>query len=329
MKRKAFITTWHTPHQSDMINALKDDVEFHVLVNTNKKWAGRDLPVHAKFVGCYDPAEKYDYAIVNLDQQAIREDLYKGQIFRQLIQVIKDIPVIVLQHGSPVHPEYFAKNGMNREDAEKEVIRLTQQLVGHRPMVVNSYTAASKSEWGFGYPIVHGMDSEYWKPAERKENRVITALSPGGFDAYYNRDVMLEFGNILKHKYGYRLQWARVDKSFETTDSYRDWLASSLIYVDTSIRTPMNRARTEAMLSGCAVVQVDGCHDQERFFVDGENIVLAPNNPERIADIVWEMLQNREKTLEIGRNARKNAIKHFNYERYRQDWLELLTTLNI
>jgi hypothetical protein len=48
-------------------------------------------------------------------------------------------------------------------------------------MVVNSHTAASDKEWGFGHPIVHGMDPGEWFDLP-KEPRIFTALSPAGFD---------------------------------------------------------------------------------------------------------------------------------------------------
>jgi len=88
----------------------------------------------------------------------------------------------------------------------------------------------------------------------------------------------------------------------------------------------MNRSRTEAMLSGCAVIQVEGGHDLDRFFKDGENIYLTPNkNPEKMADLAWELVTTRfDEAKQVGMQARENAIIQFNYDRYCKDWIEFL-----
>jgi len=93
----------------------------------------------------------------------------------------------------------------------------------------------------------------------------------------------------------------------------------------------MNRARTEAMLSGCCVIQVEGAHDLERFFHDGEDIILCKNNdPDALAKLAHYYVTDAvENALEIGKEARKNAIKHFNYERYGKNWLDLLKSKGI
>lgn len=330
-KLRGVMTTWHTPHGTDLINALKDYVDFDVIINTNRSWHGRKFPEHAHFVPFYEKG-KYDFAILNLDQQAINTRIYKSHIYAQMKEAIADdVPIFVLQHGGPVYPEEVAKNGITFEQSEEELRRFIKDLVGEYTMVVNSYTAATPKEWGMGYPIVHGMDSEYWKPAEIKEPRVITALSPAGCDAYYNRALMQEFGNILQRRYGLTMQWARISKeatfSKDDSDQYRDWLASSLVYIDTSIRTPMNRARTEAMLSGCCVIQVEGAHDLKRFFHPGKDIILAPNNnPDALADLAYSYVTDKiAEAKQIGIAARENAMIQFSYKRYRQSWLNLLS----
>ena len=101
-KLKAVITTWHTPHQYDLVTALKEYVEFDIIVNTNKSWLGRPVPVpeQTNFVASYDKSKKYDFAILNLDQQCMNQKIYKSQIFPQMKEAIADdVPIIVLQHG--------------------------------------------------------------------------------------------------------------------------------------------------------------------------------------------------------------------------------------
>ena len=329
-KIKVFDYTFHVMHQLDMITALKDDCEFYYCTNSWREWRTKDftdarpVPENIHFVPYYEP-NKYDVAIIHWDAQCINQTLYKGKLYHEFNNQIKDIPKIVINHTSPVYPEYGLDNGETFEEHQKKTIEITKKAIGDNIMVVNSHYCATEKEWGWGVPIVHGMDSEKFKP-KTKEPRVFTALSPYAMDTYYNRQCMEAVAKNLEEFYGHTLWWAKLnvktDVSFET---YKDYLAKSLIYIDTSIRTPMNRARTEAMLSGCCVVQVEGAHDLDRWAKHNENIILVPNQPKVIAQIVTDLIENQyDKCIEIGKKARETAIKHFNYKRYRQDWIKLL-----
>jgi hypothetical protein len=262
-----------------------------------------------------------------MDQDIITPNTQKRMIHEHLNSVITDIPKIVINHGSPVYPEFYAsiRLSLSDEEAQKRCIDTVRGIVGENIMVVNSHTAASDSEWGFGAPIVHGMDARDWLDLP-KEPRVFTALCPQGSDKYYNRTRMFEVSDILDEQYGYLLQYARMNvdtgNSFE---SYRQYLGKSLIYVDTSFRTPMNRARTKAFLSGCCVIQVEGAHDLERWAKNGENILLVPDDSQHIANAIAELLHSGyQKAIQIGQKGKEMAIREFNPERYRRDWLELL-----
>ena len=159
-----------------------------------------------------------------------------------------------------------------------------------------------------------------------KEPRAFTALSPMGFDTYYNRDRMGEVADILYDKYGYYLQYAKLNVDVgRTPEEYKRYLGKSLLYIDTSFRTPMNRARTEAFLSGCCVIQVDGAHDLDRWALPGENIVLVPDNPEAIArTISYYLHDGYQEALAIGHKGTAMAFREFSPKRYTQDCMSLL-----
>jgi len=328
-KLKIFTTSWHTMHFWDLFNALKEDADFFICHNTNKRWYDetRPLPENATMVAYYEPG-KYDFAILDVDQQLANPDIGKRKIFVEFNELIQDIPKVVINHGCPVYPEFLKIGEMNEQNAEDECRKRIKSLIDKVPMVVNSHEAASDNEWGWGYPIIHGMNPDDWFDLP-KEPRVFTALSPGGCDEYYNRMCMDEVGRLFNEKYSYLLAWAKrnvkTDKSF---DDYREFLGRSLIYLDTSFRTPMNRARTEAMFSGCCVVQVEGAHDLDKFAVDGENIILVPNNPETIVNKLVDLIENHyDECVQIGQNAKKMAMEKFSYKRYRQDWLNFITKI--
>jgi hypothetical protein len=329
-------TTWHVMHFWDLFNALKDDADFFLIHNTHRNWAAktflaaRPVPANASFVPTYEPG-KYDLAILDVDQQCVNMALGKSKLPRELKKLITDIPRIFINHATPVYPEHLCKEGMDKPAAEAECRRLIQQIVGDDTMVVNSHTAASGAEWGWGFPIWHGMEPAEWLDLP-KEPRVFTALSPAGCDEYYNRDVMVRVSELLKDRYGHTLWWAKNNiKTEESLDDYKTFLGRSLIYLDASFRTPMNRARTEAMLSGCCVVQVEGAHDLDQPVSSGklgDYMVLVPNKPEVIAERVADMIEHEyDKCLEIGKRGKEMAMQTFTRERYRQGWLTIIRSV--
>jgi len=315
-------------HFWDLFNALKDDADFYFIHNSTKTWfyETRPLPENAQFVPYYEP-NKYDLAILDVDQQCTKPNMGKSKLYKGLNQLIQDIPKIVINHGSPVWPEYHKiGDDQSFEYAEEKCKKAMREIVGDNPMVVNSYQSATLDEWGWGIPIWHGMNPDDWWDLP-KEPRVFTSLSAGGCDTYYNRECMHEVATHLDRKYGIKLNWARINvETGKSFDKYREFLGRSLVYLDTSVRTPMNRARTESQLSGSCVVQVEGAHDLERFVKPNENMIIVPNNPEYIADVVHSLLETQyEQCLAVGQAGKKTALENFNYKRYREDWIKQLS----
>lgn len=338
MKRKLKIctTTWHVMHFWDLFNAMSEVADFYLINNFWRSWrrkeflAARGIPNNVKFVPFYEPGI-YDFAILDIDQQCVNTKLGKSVVYQEFNEKIQDIPKVVINHGSPVYPEFLMSNEMTKQEAEAECVRIIKEMVGNNLMVVNSYQSATDKEWGWGYPIWHGMNPDEWLDLP-KEPRVFTALSPAGCEEYYNRDCLNEVIRKLGQNYGYELYWAKMNvKTDNSVDDYKTFLGKSLLYLDISFRTPMNRARTEAMLSGCCVVQVKGGHDLERFAVDRENMLLIDNKPDLIADVLANYIENRyEEAVKIGQAAKVTAKRIFSRERYRDDWLKLINDkLNI
>lgn len=325
-----YTTDWHVMHFWDLFNALKDHADFYLQHNTHRSWlnktylAARPLPENAKHVPYFEKG-KYDLAILDVDQQCSNDKLGKTRLQMEMIKITEGTPRVVINHGTPVYPEWHCKEGMNKLQAEGEVRRLIFEMIGDIPMVVNSYESASSREWGKGIPIWHGMDPNEWFDLP-KEPRVFTALSAGGLEEYYNRESMNRVKSLLAERFGYTLWWAKENIDTHTSwDYYREFLGKSLIYLDTSVRTPMNRARTEAMLSGCCVVQVKGAHDLDRFAKDGENMILVDDNPEEIADLLADLIENQyERCVQIGQAGKQTAIEKFGRERYRDEWLKVI-----
>jgi hypothetical protein len=332
MKKKLKIcaTTWHIMHFWDLFNALKEIADFYLINNIWRSWrkaeflAARSIPDNVQFVPYYVEG-KYDFAILDIDQQCINKKLGKSIVYQELNERIKDIPKVVINHGAPVYPEFIMTTGMTKQEAEQECRDEIKKMIGNNLMIVNSFQSVTEKEWGFGYPIWHGLNDKEWLDLP-KEPRIFTALSPAGCEEYYNRDCLNEIIRKLKQIHNYELYWAKMNvKTDNSENDYKTFLGSSLIYIDVSFRTPMNRARTEAMLSGCCVVQVKKAHDLDLFVKDKENIILVDNEPEQIANILVDLIENRyDEAIKIGQAGKENAKKLFNRERYKNDWIKLI-----
>jgi glycosyltransferase involved in cell wall biosynthesis len=197
-----------------------------------------------------------------------------------------------------------------------------QLLVGDNTMIVQSYAAAR--EWKMGIPLIRGADAANWYP-QKKEPRVFTVLPECEFDTYYNKNCLKAIGECLYNNYGYILKCFNYNVLKNSTYAhYKNYLERSLLFLDTSLQTPMNHARTEAFLSGCCVIQLEGAPDIESWFTQGEDIIIVPNDPERIATLIADLLENGyEDAVRIGRNGRKTAIRFFDNEEYKKSWLHL------
>ena len=88
-------------------------VKFSYLVNNVRRWTRFSprpepttwlKPEQFEWVTYYEPG-KYDVAMLHLDQQAADPHIGKGQLYRQLNEVIQDIPKIVINHGTPMWDE--------------------------------------------------------------------------------------------------------------------------------------------------------------------------------------------------------------------------------
>lgn len=328
-KLKIFNIPWHIGNQHEMYKIAEHyPVEFYLLENNVRRWKRtqhRPVPDHIKWVQYYEP-DKYDLAILHLDQQCVNPDIGKGKLYRELNEVIQDIPKIVINHGSPDYQEMYDEdlviNGgfVLTKDGDKWIDGM-KQLIGDNFMIVNSYQAVER--WGFGYPIIHGMDEEEW-PDLIKEFRVSMSLSPGGLDHYYNRGLISDIKIALKERTGYELTHMNVNYTPEDGLDYKNFLSRSLLHFYPFRDSPMPRSRTEAMFMGCCIL-TSKHHNADEFIENGVNGFIVPDNPLSYAETAYQLLNFKYKDcVEIGQNAKETARKYFQGDRYRKDMYDLI-----
>lgn len=313
-KLRIFDVPWHMGHQYEM---LKFPFAHFSWLQQYRRCYSDDArgPIEHMFDWAqhYEPG-KYDVAILHLDQQCIEPGILaagKGSVYRHMNEVIKDIPKIVLMHGTPFYPEMFP--------SPAEIVTKVKDLVGDNYFVVNSHRAAQ--QWGWGKVIIHGMDPAEWYDLP-KEPRAVTMISPGGLPAYYDRTFLDMIREALHER---DIEHCHITVDFEARDfnEYRDFLGRSLVYINPTRESPMPRARTEAMLSGCCVLTTPH-QDADTFIEDGYNGFIIPRDPVYVAELVERLLMNPKLAIEVGQRGKETAKDIFSVDRYQNDWKEYL-----
>lgn len=310
-KIKVFGHPWHLAHQYEL--SKMPFLDWSWLVQYQRPYSTKSRGDFMTNWVPYYEAGKYDLAILHLDQQCIEPEILKrgkGQVYVELNQVIKDIPKIVIMHGTTYYPEKFSR---------EVVIEKVKELVGDNTMVTNSKQCAK--DFGFGNPIIHGMDNKEWLDLP-KENRVVTMISPGGLDKYYDRQFLEAIREGLEER-GIAHCHITVDWQARDWEDYKDFLGRSLIYLNPTMDSPMPRARTEAMLSGCCVLTTPH-QDADTYFKDGVNGFIIPRNPTEVCDKIEYLMNHYEEAVAIGQAGKQTAIDLFSVEKYQAQWKALI-----
>lgn len=319
----------HLGNQYELLKlAKKYPVKFHYIENNVRRWSRlshRPMPHEwlsedeFEWVTHYEPG-KYDVAILHVDQQHVDPKIGKGQLYRALDSIIQDIPKIVINHGTPMNDQWdddFTINGgtvqTNRGEKRLQGMR---ELIGDNFMIVNSYEAVNR--WGWGYPLIHGMDPDEWLDLP-KEPRVTISLSPGGLDKYYNRQLLTAIKSEVKERSGLDVIHTNINLQMSDWLDFKEFMGTSLIGIYPFKDSPMPRSRTEAMLSGQCVL-TSKYHNADEFIEHGVNGFIVPDNPLSYAEAIHYLVNDCYRdAVEIGQRAKETAKKYFNLERYHQD----------
>jgi len=302
-------------HQYELAN-MSFIGQYDLLINPYRTWGtkSRPMPDNMKMVDHYEKG-KYDFAILHLDQQCVNSRVGKGELYKQVNEVIQDIPKIVINHMTPLHDSL----------PDAEVVKRVKELVGDNFMIVNTHKA--RKMWGWGKTIIHGMDPDDWK-SKPKEPRATIYVSGGGMEKAYKREILRNTINLL-NEWGFKFYWIGIDVKFATFDEYREWLSRSLIYMNLSHQSPRPRARTEAMLSGCCII-TNRHQDADTFIKNGKNGFLVDEDPVQVATLVSELLTSRcAEAKKIGEVGRKFAQKQFSRKNFEKQWLEVLKEVGV
>lgn len=326
---KVFGVPWHVGHQYELAKLPYFDT-YDLLINPYRTWGESHRPLSEKmqWVAKYEKG-KYDLAILHVDQQSIYnpeqgDRIHKGKLYMEVRKAIgNDVPIITINHMTPFHDKYDSPY----------VVNFIKEMTKGTFMITNSREAAK--QWGFGYPVIHGLDADEWWDLP-KEPRAVTVLSPAGMEKAYRRIFLTTVKRMLSEM-GVPFIWVNVDMKMRSFDQYREYLGRSLVFFMPTWQSPMPRARTEAMLSGCCIVTTP-YQDADTFIDDGKNGFLTSryritdprvmDNPEATAKLIRRLvMDDPDEAVRIGQAGKKTAQDIFSLARFVEQWREVLKQL--
>lgn len=333
---------WHVPHQYELHRLPHD---FTMVTGTGTpftdRWAHEQRPKrpNARFVPLDEiRSNDFDLAIVHFDENVLCPELSNGVLpeswgacFRWFLEE-RALPLIAVCHGTPPFVgQYGAEAGLV-ETFEPHVAERERLVAALRDahVVVNSHQA--NDEWGFERSTVihHGMDPHDF-PNGRHQRDVVGH----GVDRHrpHYRGAHLFSGvvelladeiDVHDHEHPGAALLPTDAPGFDQA-SFRAWvdhLGAYKVYLNCTLRSPMPRSRTEAMLCGCVPVTTPN-HDAAMFIRQGVNGFCGRSAAE-LAEHARYVCRHPLAAERMSREARQTAIDHFHVSRFLDDWHRLL-----
>ena len=290
---------WHTAHDYEL---AKLPHSFYYLSSTYRRWSHQHRPLPSKITWISDQAEQEtDLMILHLDQWT-----YYQPAKRFLFLNYKNTypgPKIVINHGCNL------KDGCSSETL--------QELVSGCHMVCNSSFAQQLWNVPNSTFIRHGMSPEEWPSTNYELNNTVAVQASSEFYRIYNNHAAIEAAEKIVP-----ITWVGRDIVCRSFSEYKAFLQKSSVFFQPSLASPNPRARTEAMLSGLAVVSTN-MHGEEEYIEHGVNGFIS-NDPEELCDFLRFLNEHPEQAKEIGQAGRVTAQRIFHIDNFKQEWNQLL-----
>jgi glycosyltransferase involved in cell wall biosynthesis len=344
-KKKLRILTyrWHCAHQYEL---YKLPHEFHLVSGLGspmtQRWdyACRPLPPNAGFrpLRAVRMAD-YDLALLHFDENVLSPEHCNGVIgpdwgaaFRWFMENVR-LPKIAVCHGTPqFRGQYdFDYAGADLMQVIEPARTKLVDYLGDTHVVCNSHQA--QQEWGFRRSSViwHGFDPTEFPPSTR-ERGILTPTGPLVRSRPHYRGYFLQ-QQVLA---GFPPEHAPA--ALEVPDpsplyegnayaawkfrNYVDALRRFSVYFNPTLRSPMPRARGEAMLCGAATVSAQN-HDVDLFVENGVNGFYA-SEPGELREQLLFLCRHPAAAAKIGDAGRRTALDLFNHDRFLDDWTRLI-----
>lgn len=336
---------WHTTHQYELFKLPHD---FFLVKDIGPSFTGawnyerRPQPHNAHFITAAKLREQdFDLAILPFDENVLAPGNSNGILppdwgnsFRFFLQNVA-LPKIGICHGTPqfygqYDPDYAGGDLLRVNEAERlRLVEATRDFL----VVCNSHQALQ--EWGFASSQViwHGMDPQEFRPGAGDAKGVLSLNAEAMKSRPFYNGYKL-YGEIIKglpkdmlphpiapaspgHCLGKENFYARAKFC-----NYVDELRKHLVYLNPTLRSPMPRTRTEAMLCGLISVSMQN-HDVE-MFIDNEKNGFFSQDPGLLRDYILYCRNNPGPARRIAELSRKTALSVFSLDRFLGCWNRLL-----
>ncbi len=337
---------WHVPHQYEL---YKLPHEFTLLTDLGsgmtRSWdlRQRPLPTNVKLRSIHEINPKeYDLAVLHFDENVLSPENTNGIIggdwgksFQWLYENL-NMPKVAICHGTPQFKAQFNINYVEKDamDVNEEERKRLVDYVEDTLVVVNSFQA--QREWDFNRSKViwHGFDpSEF--PVSTREKGILSPFGPlvlsrphyRGFFLYERifRDFPHPYLPATLYVPEPNILYSGNEYAFGKFHNYMRELSRFSVYFNPTFRSPMPRARGEAMLCGLATVSAKN-HDVELYIKNGWNGFFS-NDPDELKNYLLFLMQNPKEAQRIGFRGRDTALDIFNHDRYLADWESIFSDL--
>lgn len=290
---------WHTGHDYELV---KLPHHFYFLSNTYREWAlsQRPLPAAVQWVPTADAVET-DLMILHVDQWTLGEPAK-----RILFESARDAypgPKVVINHGC------------NMVDGCSSAAMA--ELLRGCWVVCNSSTAHQLWNLPTSRFIRHGMSPEEWPSTDYAHHNILVVQHHSNLHAgFRNNDGVRRAERFVP------ITWIGRDKHFSCFNTYRHFLKSSSVFFNPSYASPNPRARTEAMLSGLAIVTTN-MHGESEYIQNGAN-GFCSNDFDELIDYLMLLEANPRLARRMGAAGRETAQSVFHIDKFIAQWNELL-----
>lgn len=172
--------------------------------------------------------------------------------------------------------------------------------------------------------IYHGIDTEQFALGTDKKPIVLTVAND-----FINRDWALGYNlwkTIVSQSIPYRVVGNTPGLSVGSKN-VAETIAhdqEAMIYLNTTLASPIPMSVLEAMSCGCAVVSTDNC--ALPYFIEHENtgFIFPANQPHKFVQCIRHLLANPNEAIEIGLRARKRVQELCSMTRFVDEWNALI-----
>jgi glycosyltransferase involved in cell wall biosynthesis len=344
-KRLKILTyCWHLPHQYEL-HKLPHDFTLITDLGTHHcyRWgySKRPFPDNDTFKKIREiNVKNYDLAILHFDENCLHPEYTNNVIsenwglnFKYFVEKLRDIPKIGICHGTPQFYGAYTPN-YSGADLMQVIEPARQSLVNYLKdvmVICNSHQA--EREWGFhkSRVIWHGFDPAEF-PRSMYHKKVMGLTNMLGRPHYRGFEILnvvnsylpeqLQVAGVATPEPKYYKEKENNDYAFAKYRNYVDAIREYSIYLNPTVRSPMPRSRTEAMMCGLVTVSYKS-HDVDMFIRNGVNGFYS-DSPKELAEYIIFLSNDDSALKKVANESYKTAIDIFNNDRYMHDWQETI-----